>query len=79
MQAVGKTSFAAAGGGALAFAPSAGAERREELLRQLDHVEAAVNRILVPASFGDLFYGLRGHIEFVRRKLASDGTDLPPS
>lgn len=60
-----------------AFAPSAGAERREELLRQLDHVEAAVNRILVPASFGDLFYGLRGHIEFVRRKLASDGTDLP--
>lgn len=60
-----------------AFAPSAGAERREELLRQLDHVEAAVNRILVPASFGDLFYGLRGHIEFVRRKLASDGTAPP--
>ncbi len=60
-----------------AFAPSAGAERREELLRQLDHIETAVNRILIPASFGDLFYGLRGHIDFVRQKLASGNVDAP--
>jgi hypothetical protein len=25
----------------------------------------------VPASFADQFYGLRGHIDFVREKLAS--------
>jgi hypothetical protein len=45
------------------------AARREELLRQLDHIETAVNRIVVPASFGDMFYGLRTHIGFVRRSL----------
>jgi hypothetical protein len=45
------------------------AARREELLRQLDHIESAVNRIAIPASFGDMFYGLRGHIGFVRRNL----------
>lgn len=54
-----------------AFKPGADEARREELLRQLDHIEAAVNRIVVPASFGDLFYGLRGHIGFVRQNLLS--------
>jgi hypothetical protein len=50
-----------------AFKPDVDAARREELLRQLDHIEAAVNRIMsFPASFGDMFYGLRGHIGFVR-------------
>jgi hypothetical protein len=48
-----------------------GAERREELLRQLDHIETAVNRIAIPAAFGDLFYALRGHIGFVRNNLTS--------
>jgi hypothetical protein len=52
-----------------AFKPSVEPQRREELLRQLDHIEAAVNRIVVPASFGDLFYGLRGHIDMVRANL----------
>jgi TRAP-type uncharacterized transport system substrate-binding protein len=42
---------------------------REELLRQLDHIEAAVHKIVVPAAFGDIFYGLRGHIGFVRDSL----------
>ena len=60
-----------------AFKPSAGEDRREELLRQLDHIEAAVNRIVVPASFGDLFYGLRGHIGFVRQNLIAT-TGPPP-
>ena len=27
------------------------------------------NQIVVPASFGDLFYGLRGHIDMVRANL----------
>ena len=44
-------------------------ERRAELLRQLDSIEKSVNRIVVPASFGDLFYGLRGHVSFVRASL----------
>jgi hypothetical protein len=55
-----------------AFKPSVNAGRREELLRQLEHIEAAVNRIVVPASFGDLFYGLRGHIDLVRENLARE-------
>lgn len=54
-----------------AFHPSSDPNRREELLRHLDHIEDRVNKIVVPASFGDLFYGLRGHIAFVRDRLAS--------
>jgi TRAP-type uncharacterized transport system substrate-binding protein len=52
-----------------AFKPSSEPKRREELLRHLDHVENSVNKIAVPASFGDIFYGLRGHISFVRESL----------
>ena len=52
-----------------AFKPSSDPIRREELLRHLDHIESAVNKISVPASFGDMFYGLRGHITFVRESL----------
>jgi hypothetical protein len=44
-------------------------KRRGELLRRLAHVEHAVNKIKVPATFGDLFYVLRGHISFVRERL----------
>ena len=41
------------------------------LLRRLDAIEAAVNKTKVPASFADQFYSLRGHIDFVRSRLAS--------
>jgi hypothetical protein len=44
-------------------------EKRKELLRRLDHIEQAVNRMKVPVSFADQFYGLRGHIVFVRDRL----------
>lgn len=54
-----------------AFKPSVDLKRREDLLRHLDHIEQAVNRIMVPASFGNLFYGLREHIGFVRDQLLS--------
>ncbi|HSB24362.1 MAG TPA: TAXI family TRAP transporter solute-binding subunit [Burkholderiaceae bacterium] len=50
--------------------------RRQELMRQLDQIERAVIRITVPAAFGDLFYGLRGHIASVRESLKS-GSPLP--
>lgn len=52
-----------------AFDANDDSERRAELLRHLDSIEKAVNRIEIPASFGDIFYGLRGHIRFVREHL----------
>lgn len=54
-----------------AFKHSDDPGRREELLRHLDRIEHAVNKITVPASFGNLFYGLREHISFVRGRLLS--------
>jgi TRAP-type uncharacterized transport system substrate-binding protein len=57
-----------------AFKPSGDPKRREDLLRHLDHIETTVSKIVVPASFGDLFYGLRGHIGFVRDRLIYQGT-----
>ena len=51
---------------------SADAARREELVRHLDHIEKAVVKIDVPPAFGDLFYGLRGHIAAVRESLLAD-------
>ena len=44
-------------------------EQREELLGRLIHIEKEVNKMKMPASFGDQFYGLRGHINFVRNRL----------
>jgi hypothetical protein len=44
-------------------------EDKEKILQRLDHIEMAVNRMKVPASFADQFYGLRGHIAFVRDNL----------
>jgi hypothetical protein len=44
-------------------------EQRQDLLRRLDGIEETVNRLRVPASFADQFYGLRGHIAFVRERL----------
>ena len=52
--------------------PSVDAQRREELLRHLDHIESSVVKIVVPPAFGDLFYGLRGHIADVRQSLLAD-------
>jgi TRAP-type uncharacterized transport system substrate-binding protein len=55
-----------------AFKPHTPPERQAELLRQLDHIESAVNRIEVPAAFGDMFYVLREHINFVRDNLIAN-------
>jgi len=48
-------------------------EKREELLRRLDHIEQTANKRKMPASFADPFYALRGHIGFVRQRLMSIG------
>lgn len=52
-----------------ALQPGVPPQQREALLGQLDDIEAAVQRIEVPAAFGDLFYDLRGHIAAVRQRL----------
>ena len=43
------------------------AEKRKPLLQRLGEIERAVNKMKVPASFADQFYGLRTHIDFVRQ------------
>lgn len=51
----------------------------EEVARQLDEVEridGVVRRIRVPLHFTDQIYDLRGHIEFVRRRLESLASTL---
>ncbi len=53
------------------------AQRTEEYLERLDHIERAVNRMKVPASFADRFYDLRGHIALVRARLLSIGIQKP--
>jgi TRAP-type uncharacterized transport system substrate-binding protein len=44
-------------------------EQDQELLRRLDEIERAVNKLRVPASLADQFYALRGYIKFVRSQL----------
>ncbi len=51
-------------------ASQADPERRGEILRQIDSIEESVNRITVPASTGNLFYELRGHIGYVRERIS---------
>ena len=46
---------------------------RADILARLDAIELAVKNMKVPASFAEQFYGLRGHIVFVRSRLANLG------
>lgn len=40
-----------------------------EQLKRLDQIEEMVNQISVPLSFADGLYGLRSHINFVRKRI----------
>ncbi|MEO8297232.1 MAG: TAXI family TRAP transporter solute-binding subunit [Burkholderiales bacterium] len=60
-----------------AHAPAVDAALRTELLKRLDHIEAAVQKIVVPPAFGDVFYALRGHIAAVRAGLRGAGFGGP--
>jgi len=51
-------------------------ENHEELIQRLDHVEQAVNKMKVPASFADQFYTLRGHIAIVRTRLTGGSSPM---
>ena len=57
----------------------ADASRRQQLMDELDQIERSVVRIVVPAAFGDLFYGLRGHIASVRESLKADARSSVPA
>ncbi|HEY5993664.1 MAG TPA: TAXI family TRAP transporter solute-binding subunit [Gallionellaceae bacterium] len=43
--------------------------KRTELIHRLDHVERAVHRIKVPRFFGDQYYVLLQHVDYVRGRL----------
>lgn len=49
---------------------------RDHLLSRLDHIEAGVNKMKVPASFADQFYALRGYIRFVRERITHPKTPV---
>src|SRR5262245_14510773 len=55
-----------------ALKPDVDAERRHQLVQQLDQIERSVVKLTVPAAFGDVLYGLRGHIASVRESLKSE-------
>ena len=40
-----------------------------EQLKRLDQIEEMVNQISIPLSFADGLYGLRSHINFVRKRI----------
>lgn len=46
----------------------------EEFLRRLNEIENVVKRMRMPASFANLFYSLRQHIDFVRERLGGTQT-----
>jgi TRAP transporter TAXI family solute receptor len=52
-------------------APELRAEVLPAQLKRLDDIEERVNRISIPLSFADELYGLRSHINFVRRRVAA--------
>jgi hypothetical protein len=45
-------------------------DKKAELFERIDRIDAAVNKMKLPASFADQFYALRGHINFVRSRLS---------
>lgn len=49
---------------------NAAPQERDKLLKRLDDVEIAVNKMKMPLAFADEFYVLREHIGFVRARLA---------
>ena len=53
-------------------------DKGEESLRRLDRIEEEVNKMKVPASFGNQFYVLREHIRFVRSRLTGNPESIQP-
>ncbi len=51
--------------------PERQAQAYPEQLERLNDIEERVNRISIPLSFADELYGLRSHINFVRRRVTA--------
>ncbi len=47
--------------------------RKSQLSKEFDRIEKAVNRMEVKAAFADQYYGLRGHIDYVRNIIENQG------
>lgn len=50
-------------------APSERSRVCEEQMRRLNEIEQRVNRMTIPLSFAEELYGLRSHINFVRKRI----------
>jgi len=61
-----------------AFKPAIDKNGRNELLHRLNHIEHSVSKIMIPAKFGNLLYGLREHIDFVRGRILSQPINAHP-
>jgi len=48
-------------------------------LTRLDQIEEMVNQISIPLSFADGLYGLRSHINFVRKRILTLMGEHPPA
>lgn len=55
-----------------AFGSTLDVNKRQEIMSHLDELEAKLSKIKIPAAFADMFYGLRGHINFVRTRLLAE-------
>jgi TRAP-type uncharacterized transport system substrate-binding protein len=55
-----------------AFETSLSEAKREKIMEELDQLEAKLSKIKIPAAFANMFYGLRGHINFVRTRLLAE-------
>lgn len=55
-----------------AFGAAVNETKRQQIMTNLDELEVKLSKIKVPAAFADMFYGLRGHINFVRTRLISE-------
>jgi hypothetical protein len=51
-------------------------EKLTELLGSINHIEEEVNKMKIPASFGDQFYSLRSHIAIVRNRLMNANAEI---
>jgi TRAP-type uncharacterized transport system substrate-binding protein len=49
--------------------PGLAPEAREELLRQIDYIDARVDQMKMPKNFAEYIYSLKGHMQFVRDRL----------
>jgi TRAP-type uncharacterized transport system substrate-binding protein len=47
--------------------------QRSEMLARLGQIEDSLHKMRVPASFANLFYSLRGHLDYVRSRLVAPG------